>query len=109
MECRRDIQNYQLKCNQYVLGMAENRIPRKALQYRPQGKRDLGRQKSLEIPVHVVAERELITQNCEWKKKKKNRNCNFNSREKLEHENKALSSLSHQTNFVFIYLFILMF
>ena len=26
---------------------------------------------SLERTVHVVAERELITQNCEWKKKKK--------------------------------------
>jgi hypothetical protein len=26
---------------------------------------------SLERPVHVVAERELITQNCEWKKEKK--------------------------------------
>ena len=24
---------------------------------------------SLERPVHVVAEQELITQNCEWKKK----------------------------------------
>ena len=24
----------------------------------------------MERPVHVVAERELITQNCEWKKKK---------------------------------------
>ena len=47
------------------LGMSENKLPCKALQYRPQGKRDLGR------PVNVVAERELITQNCEWKKKKK--------------------------------------
>ena len=35
--------------------MPEKRIPRKALQYRPQGKRDLGR------PVHVVAERELYS------------------------------------------------
>jgi hypothetical protein len=26
---------------------------------------------SLEIAVHVVAERELIIENCEWKKKKK--------------------------------------
>jgi hypothetical protein len=43
MECRRDIQNYQLKWNQNVLRMPENRIPRKALQYRRQGKRDLGR------------------------------------------------------------------
>ena len=38
-----DIQNYQLKWNQNVLRMPENRIPRKALQYRPQGKRDIGR------------------------------------------------------------------
>ena len=38
-----DIQNYQLKWNQRVLRMPENRIPRKALQYRPQGKRDLRR------------------------------------------------------------------
>ena len=38
-----DIQNYQLKWNQHVLRMPENRLPRKALQYRPQGKRDLGR------------------------------------------------------------------
>ena len=38
-----DIQNYQLKWNQHVHRMPENRIPRKALQYRPQGKRDLGR------------------------------------------------------------------
>ena len=36
-----DIQNYQLKWNQHVLRTPENRIPRKALQYRPQGKRDL--------------------------------------------------------------------
>jgi hypothetical protein len=50
-----DIQDYQLKWNQHVLRMPENRIPRKALQYRPQGIRDLGR------PVHVVAERELST------------------------------------------------
>ena len=53
-----DIQNYQLKWNQHVLRMPENRIPRKALQYRPQGKMDLER------PVHVVAEREL-NPNCE--------------------------------------------
>ena len=38
-----DIQNYQLKWNQQVLRMPENRIPRKELQYRPQEKRDLGR------------------------------------------------------------------
>ena len=38
-----DIQNYQLKWNQHVLRMPENRIPRKALQYQPQGKRGLGR------------------------------------------------------------------
>ena len=30
---------------------------------------------SLERPVHVVAERELITQNCEWKMKKKEDYC----------------------------------
>ena len=38
-----DIQNYQQKWNQYVLRMLENRLPHKTLQYRPQGKRDLGR------------------------------------------------------------------
>ena len=37
------IKNYQLKWNQHILRMPENRIPCKALQYRPQGKRDLGR------------------------------------------------------------------
>ena len=47
-----DIQNYRLKWNQHVLRMPENRIPHKALQYRPQGKRDLP---SLKRPVHVVA------------------------------------------------------
>jgi hypothetical protein len=38
-----DIKNYQQKWNQHVLRMPENRIPRKSLQYQPQGKRDLGR------------------------------------------------------------------
>ena len=38
-----DIQNYQQKWNQHVLRMPENRLPRKSLQYQPQGKRDLGR------------------------------------------------------------------
>ena len=38
-----DIQNYQLKWNQHVLRMPENILPRKSLQYQPQGKRDLGR------------------------------------------------------------------
>jgi hypothetical protein len=38
-----EMQNYQVKWNQHVLRMPENRTPRKALQYRPQGKRDLGR------------------------------------------------------------------
>ena len=38
-----EIQIYQLKWNQYVLRIPENIIPRKALQYRSQGKRDLGR------------------------------------------------------------------
>ena len=33
-----DIQNYQLKWNQQDLRMPENILPRKALQYRPQGK-----------------------------------------------------------------------
>ena len=37
-----DIQNYQLKWNHHVLRMPGNRIPCKALQYRPRGKRDLG-------------------------------------------------------------------
>ena len=35
-----DIQNYQLKWNQHVLRMPKNTVPRKALQYRPQGKRN---------------------------------------------------------------------
>ena len=38
-----DIQNYQQKWNQHVLRMPKNRIPRNALQYRPQEIRDLGR------------------------------------------------------------------
>ena len=38
-----DIQNYQQKWNQHVLRMPENRLTLKALQYQPQGKRDLGR------------------------------------------------------------------
>ena len=38
-----DIQHYALNWNQHVLRMPENRIARKALQYRPQGKGDLGR------------------------------------------------------------------
>ena len=38
-----NIQNYQLKWNQHVLRMPENRLPRKALHYQPQGKMDLGR------------------------------------------------------------------
>ena len=39
----KDIQNYQLEWTQHVLRMPENTLPRKALQYQPQGKRDLGR------------------------------------------------------------------
>ena len=38
-----DIQNYQQKLNQHVLRMPENRLPRNVQQYRPRGKRDLGR------------------------------------------------------------------
>ena len=38
-----DILNYQQKWNQHVLRMPENRLPRKSLQYQPQGKRYLGR------------------------------------------------------------------
>ena len=38
-----DIPNYQLKWNQHVLRMPENRLPRKSLQYQPQVKRALGR------------------------------------------------------------------
>ena len=53
-----DIQNYQLKWNQHVLRMPENRIPHKALQYRPQGERDLGRLYR-RWKDHVVTEREL--------------------------------------------------
>ena len=52
-----DIQNYQLKWNQHVLRMPGNRLPRKVLQYRPQGFRKT--LPSLERPVHVVAELEL--------------------------------------------------
>ena len=37
------IQHYQQKWNQHVLRMLENRLPRKSLQYQPQGKGDLGR------------------------------------------------------------------
>ena len=67
-----DIQDYQLKWNQHVLRMPENRIPRKALQYLPSRKKGFRKTlPSLERPVHVVAERELITQNCEWENKKK--------------------------------------
>jgi hypothetical protein len=55
-----DVQNYQLKWNQHVLRMPENTIPRKALQYRPPGKRGFSKTlPSLERPVHIVAEREL--------------------------------------------------
>ena len=36
------IQNYQLKWNQNVLRMPENKLPRKALQYPPQEKGNLG-------------------------------------------------------------------
>ena len=38
-----NIQNYQLKWYQHVRRMPENRIPRKAMQYRRKGKRDLRR------------------------------------------------------------------
>ena len=65
------IQNYEQKWNQHVLRMPENRLQCKALQYQPQGKRYLGRPYLRERSLHAVAERELITQNCEWKKKKK--------------------------------------
>ena len=41
MESRDDIQNYQQEWNQDVLRMPENRLPRKALRYRRQGKLDL--------------------------------------------------------------------
>ena len=57
---------------QHVLRMSENRLPRKALQYQPQGKKRFRETlPSLERSVHVDAEREFITQNYEWKKKKK--------------------------------------
>ena len=42
-EIRDDIKNYQQKWNQHVIRMPENRLPRKSLKYKPQGKRDLGR------------------------------------------------------------------
>jgi hypothetical protein len=58
-----NIQNYQQKWNQHVLMMPENRLPRKALQYRPQGK-------------------DQFTQNCEWKKKNNNKRLS-NIRERL--------------------------
>ena len=55
-----DIKNYQLKWNQNVLKMLKNRIPRKAMQYRPQGESLFRKTLSqLEIPVRVVAEQEL--------------------------------------------------
>jgi hypothetical protein len=67
-----DIQNYKQKWNQHVLRIRENRLPRKSLLYQPtRQKRFRKTLSSLKRPVHVVAERELITQNCEWKKKKK--------------------------------------
>ena len=70
-----DIQNYQLKWNLHVLRMPENILPRKALQYRPQVKKGFRKTlPSLGRPVHIVAERELVTQNCAWKKTKKNPN-----------------------------------
>ena len=47
-----DTQNYQLKWNQHVLRMPENRLPRKAKGF-------MKTLPSLERPVHVVAEREL--------------------------------------------------
>ena len=42
-----DIQNYQLKWNQQVLRMPENRMPCKGLQYRPQGAMGCGQKKAL--------------------------------------------------------------
>ena len=55
-----DIQKYQLKWNERVLRMPENRIPRKVLQYRPQLKRGFRKTlPSLERPVHAIAELEL--------------------------------------------------
>jgi len=53
--------------------MPETILPRKALQYRPLVKMGIRNPlASLERPVHVVAEWELITQNCEWKKNNNN-------------------------------------
>ena len=50
--------------------MPENRIPRKALQYRPQGKRDLP---SFERSVHVVLERELLPKSTNGRRRKRKR------------------------------------
>ena len=55
-----DIQYYQQKWNPHVLRMPENRLSRKALQYRPLRERGFRKTlPSLKRPVHVVAEREL--------------------------------------------------
>ena len=43
LESRRDYRQYQKLSTEMVFRMPENRLLCKALQYRPQGKRDLGR------------------------------------------------------------------
>ena len=63
-------QNYQLKWNQHVLRMPENIIPCKALQYRPRGKRNVGRPHRHWKDQFMLFQNGNWTQNCEWKKKK---------------------------------------
>ena len=59
-EMKDDIQNYQLKWNQLVLRLPENRIPRKSTAMSTPRKKGFWKTlPSLERPVHVVAEREL--------------------------------------------------
>ena len=61
-----DIQNYKLKWSQHVLRMTGNRCPCKALQYRPQGKRDTVAGKTSSCSCRTG----IVTQNYEGKKKK---------------------------------------
>ena len=69
-----DIQNYELKWNQHVFRMPENRITTQSTVISTTRKKGLRKiLPSLERPVYVVSELELITQNYYCKKKKKNK------------------------------------
>ena len=67
-----DIQNYQLKRNQHVLRMPANRIPCKALQYRPKEKRYSGRPYRRWKDQFMLLKNGNWTQNCDWKQRKNN-------------------------------------